>query len=62
MNHSLDECAMGEDCYNPLGPGSFAEKAHPPDDWGKSKDHYPQLKSLDGTLLPGNVRLMHVHC
>jgi hypothetical protein len=62
MNDASDECAMGDDCYYREGAGSFTEKAHPPDDWGRSKDHYPQLKSLDGTLLPGNVRLMHVHC
>ena len=56
---------MRDDCYCPEGAGSFTEKDkkhHPPGDWDRSKDHYPDLKSLDGTLLPGNVRLMHVHC
>lgn len=52
----------GKRLYYREGAGSFTEKKHPPGDWGRSKDHYPQLKSLDGTLLPGNMRLMHVHC
>lgn len=65
MNGALDECAMEGDCYYEEGAGSFIQKAQKDDragDWGRSKDHYPQLKSLNGTLLPGNVRLMHIHC
>lgn len=65
MNDASDECAMGDDCYYKERAGSFTEKDQkddPPGDWDRSKDHYPELKSLDGTLLPGNVRLMHVHC
>ena len=65
MKDASDECAMGDDCYCPEGAGSFTEKHQkddPPGDWDRSKNHYPKLKSLDGTLLPGNVRLMHVHC
>lgn len=65
MKDASDECAMGDDCYCPEGASSFTEKDRendPPGDWDRSKDHYPELKSLDGTLLPGNVRLMHVHC
>lgn len=62
MNDASDKCAMGEDCYYSEGAGSFTPKEHPPGDWNKSRDHYPDLKSFDGTLLPGNVRPMHVHC
>lgn len=65
MKDASDQCAMGDDCYCPGGAGSFTEKDQkndPPGDWDRSKDHYPELKSFDGTLLPGNVRLMHVHC
>ncbi len=57
-----DRCAMGEDCYYPEGASAFTEKQHPPDDWNRSKDHFPILKKDCGTLEPGNVRLMHVHC
>jgi hypothetical protein len=65
MIDASDQCAMGDDCYYREGAGSFTEKDQkddPAGDWDKSKDHYPELKSLDGTLLPGNMRLMHVHC
>lgn len=56
-------CAMGDDCYCPNGPGWFSDPpAHPPRDWDRSQDHYPTLKRFEGTLEPGNVRLMHVHC
>lgn len=58
----IDRCAMGEDCYCPEGPSSFTMKQHPPDDWNRSKDHFPILKKDRGTLEPGNVRLMHIHC
>lgn len=54
-------CAAGEDCYCPRGPMWFTEKQHPPHDWNRSKDHYPRLRK-DGGILPGNMRLMHIHC
>ena len=65
MADASDQCAMGDDCYCPNKAAWFSEKDQkddPAGDWDRSKDHYPELKSLDGTLLPGNVRLMHVHC
>ena len=65
MPDASDQCAMGDDCYCPNKARWFTKKDQkddPPGDWDRSKDHYPELKSLDGTLLPGNVRLMHVHC
>lgn len=58
----VDRCAMGEDCYCPEGPSAFTKKRHPPDDWNRSKDHFPILKKDRGTLEAGNVRLMHNRC
>ncbi|MGI8775372.1 MAG: hypothetical protein ACR2KQ_10285 [Actinomycetota bacterium] len=65
MNDAPDRCAMGDDCYYEESAACFTEKDEKGDDagdWDRSKDHYPKLKSVDGTLLPGNMRLMHVHC
>ena len=64
MNDASDRCAMEGDCYcpHPDKDGWFTNRDSDSADWDRTKDHYPQLKSLKGTLLPGNVRPMHTHC
>jgi hypothetical protein len=49
-------------CYCHKGRGYFEPKSNPLTDWAPTPDHYPQLKSDGGHLVPWNVRLSHKLC
>ena len=49
-------------CYCHKGREYFEPKSIPLTDWAPTPDHYPQLKSDGGHLVPWNVRLSHKLC
>jgi hypothetical protein len=49
-------------CYHRKGRGAFDPVTTPRTKWAPSPDHYPNLKSAGGHLVPENVRLAHVWC
>lgn len=55
------KCEMPQ-CYHAKGRKAFDHAATSPNFWAPSADHYPILKSANGKLTPGNVRLSHVRC